>query len=46
MAPGFDLRIQVPALGPAPIALDLAFPIAHEAGDEIENFTFFVGFGR
>ena len=46
VAPGFGLRIQVPALGPAPIALDLAFPIAHEAGDEIENFTFFVGFGR
>ena len=27
-APGFGLRINVPAMGPAPIALDLAFPVA------------------
>jgi hypothetical protein len=26
-----------------PIALDLAFPIAHKAGDNIPIFTFFIG---
>ena len=28
VAPGFGLRITVPAMGPAPIALDFAFPVA------------------
>ncbi|MEJ1730489.1 BamA/TamA family outer membrane protein, partial [Escherichia coli] len=27
VAPGFGLRITIPAMGPAPIALDFAFPI-------------------
>jgi outer membrane protein insertion porin family len=43
---GFGLRITIPAMGPAPIALDLAVPVSHEPGDEIENFSFFVGFLR
>ncbi len=46
VAPGFGLRITVPALGPAPIALDLAAPIAHAGGDDIQNFSFFVGYSR
>jgi outer membrane protein insertion porin family len=46
VAPGFGLRILVPAMGPAPIALDFAFPIAVENGDREEAFSFFVGFGR
>jgi outer membrane protein insertion porin family len=46
VAPGFGLRISVPALGPAPIALDLAFPIAHADGDDIQNFSFRVGLFR
>lgn len=46
VAPGFGLRISVPALGPAPIALDLAFPVARADTDDIRNFSFFVGFGR
>jgi outer membrane protein insertion porin family len=46
VAPGFGLRVSVPALGPAPIALDLAFPVAHEDGDDIQNFSFFVGLFR
>jgi outer membrane protein insertion porin family len=46
VAPGFGLRIAIPALGPAPLALDLAFPVAHEDTDDIENFSFFFGFGR
>lgn len=43
---GFGLRITIPAMGPAPIALDFAVPIVHEQGDDIENFSFFVGFLR
>ncbi len=46
VAPGFGFRITIPAMGPAPIAVDLAVPILHEDGDEIENFSFFVGFLR
>ena len=46
VAPGFGLRIVVPAMGPAPIALDFAFPIAWQPGDKSELFSFFVGFGR
>ena len=46
VAPGFGLRIVVPAMGPAPIALDFAFPVSKEPGDEKEVFSFFVGFLR
>jgi outer membrane protein insertion porin family len=46
VAPGFGLRISIPAMGPAPIALDLAFPIASAQGDETQIFSFFVGIGR
>jgi outer membrane protein insertion porin family len=46
VAPGFGLRITVPALGPAPIALDLAFPVARADGDMIQNFSFRVGLFR
>lgn len=46
VAPGFGLRIVVPAMGPAPIALDFAFPVAVNPGDRVLNFSFFVGFGR
>jgi len=46
VAPGFGLRILVPAMGPAPIALDFAFPVSWEPGDDHEMFSFFVGFGR
>ena len=46
VAPGFGLRIVVPAMGPAPIALDFAFPIAWQPGDTHEMFSFFVGFNR
>ena len=43
---GAGLRITVPAMGPAPIAIDLAVPIAREDTDRIQNFSFFVGLGR
>ena len=46
VAPGFGLRIAVPAMGPAPIALDFAFPVVDNPGDETEVFSFFVGFMR
>ena len=46
VAPGLGLRISIPALGPAPIALDFAVPVAREDTDDIENFSFFCGFGR
>ena len=46
VAPGAGLRIFVPALGPAPIALDLAFPLARESTDRVQHFSFFIGFGR
>src|SRR5262249_31336544 len=46
VSPGFGLRISVPAMGPAPIALDVAFPVSSAPGDQIQNFSFFVGVGR
>ena len=46
VAVGTGLRVSIPAMGPAPIALDLAVPIAREQTDRIQNFSFFVGFGR
>ncbi len=44
VAPGFGLRLTIPAMGPAPIALDFAFPVVSEDGDEKEVFSFFIGF--
>ena len=46
VAVGAGMRISVPALGPAPIAVDFAIPVAREATDRVQNFSFFVGFGR
>ncbi len=46
VAPGVGLRITIPAMGPAPIALDLAFPVSKEPTDRTQAFSFFVGFTR
>lgn len=46
MSAGFGLRITVPAMGPAPIALDFAWPISQAETDEREVFSFFMGFTR
>ena len=46
VSPGFGLRITLPAMGPAPIALDFAFPIAYAPTDSQQLFSFFVGFAR
>ena len=45
-APGFGLRVTVPAMGPAPIALDFAFPVASASFDREQVFSFSMGFGR
>ncbi len=46
VAPGFGFRISVPALGPAPLAFDFAFPIAQADTDTEQIFSFFFGLGR
>ncbi|ADB17332.1 surface antigen (D15) [Pirellula staleyi DSM 6068] len=46
VAPGFGLRVSVPALGPAPLALDFAFPVSDADGDDRQVFSFFVGATR
>ncbi len=46
VAPGLGLRINVPALGPAPLALDFAFPINEESTDQKQSFSFFFGVSR
>lgn len=46
VAPGVGLRVAVPALGPAPLAFDFAFPVAEAAGDEKQSFSFFMGYSR
>lgn len=46
VAPGFGLRIAIPALGPAPLALDFAFPVASAPGDDEQTFSFFFGASR
>ena len=46
VAPGFGLRISIPMMGPAPIALDFAFPVSQQNGDQTQVFSFFVGFNK
>ncbi|MDX1947215.1 MAG: BamA/TamA family outer membrane protein [Pirellulaceae bacterium] len=46
VAPGFGFRINVPAMGPAPLAFDFAFPVATAAGDDEQTFSFFFGATR
>jgi len=45
-SPGVGLRVNVPALGPAPLAFDFGFPIMEAAGDEKQVFSFYMGFNR
>lgn len=42
-AVGTGLRVNVPALGPLPLAFDLAFPVSKMEGDKSRYFTFFIG---
>ncbi|MEM8947226.1 MAG: BamA/TamA family outer membrane protein, partial [Planctomycetota bacterium] len=46
VVPGVGLRITVPALGPAPIALDFGWALNEADFDDTEVFTFSMGFGR
>ena len=46
VAPGVGLRVNVPAFGPAPIALDFAFPVAMADTDTRQIFSFFIGVNR
>ncbi len=46
VAPGFGFRLNIPAMGPAPLAFDFAFPVASEATDDEQIFSFFIGLGR
>ena len=46
VAVGAGLRIFIPAMGPAPIALDFAVPVARADRDRIQTFSFFIGVGR
>jgi outer membrane protein insertion porin family len=46
VAPGFGLRITIPAMGPAPIALDFAFPVHSAPTDDKQIFSFNIGFER
>jgi len=46
VAPGFGLRITVPAMGPMPIALDFAWPISHADFDDLQVFSFNIGLQR
>lgn len=46
VSPGFGLRIAVPALGPAPLAFDFAFPVMDADGDDKQVFSFYMGLTR
>ncbi len=46
LAAGFGLRISVPGMGPAPIALDFAWPINKADFDDTRVFSFYIGFLR
>ena len=43
---GAGLRLVIPAMGPAPIALDFAYPLLKESFDEKQIFSFYIGFTR
>jgi outer membrane protein insertion porin family len=46
IAPGFGFRVNIPALGPAPLAFDFAFPVKYASTDDRQVFSFFMGFTR
>jgi outer membrane protein insertion porin family len=46
VAPGLGLRLSIPALGPAPLAFDFAYPVNEADTDERKLFSFFMGLTR
>jgi len=43
---GFGFRLSIPAMGPAPLAFDFAWPIMQKNTDDTRVFSFTVGFTR
>ncbi|MDR3637668.1 MAG: POTRA domain-containing protein [Isosphaeraceae bacterium] len=43
VAIGTGLRLNLPALGPLPLAFDLAFPLVKAPGDHVQYFNFTMG---
>lgn len=43
---GAGIRLQVPAMGPVPLAFDFGFPIVKEDFDDRRVFSFYVGINR
>ena len=43
---GFGFRLVIPAMGPAPIAFDFAWPLVDQQTDQRRLFSFYVGFTR
>ena len=46
ISPGMGIRISVPAMGPAPIAVDFAVPVVKDANDQKQLVNFAVGVAR
>ena len=46
VAPGVGLRVAIPALGPAPLAFDFAFPVAKAETDDERVFSFYLSLIR
>ena len=46
VAMGFGLRLTIPMMGPAPIALDFAFPLSSNRWDDKQVFSFGMSFLR
>lgn len=43
---GFGVRLTIPAMGPAPLAFDFAFPIMDQPEDNRRIFSFYIGLTR
>jgi outer membrane protein insertion porin family len=43
---GAGVRVQVPGMGPVPIALDWAVPIVKQDFDREQLFSFYIGINR
>ncbi len=46
MTAGLGMRLQIPAMGPVPVALDWAFPVFDEDEDQRRLFQFYIGLSR
>jgi|GEM_PF-754307 len=43
---GAGLRLLIPALGPAPLAVDFSVPLIRDDDDRVQNLSFFISLGR